>query len=252
MDSIEFEFGSAKNIPLASKKEYMEMIIQALEKFNSNLSWHVLFKLNPHLVSKGKETFGFTSSRAPPRMKELKDFEKDLIKLVQNIKFRKRSNPFLKTLKKEIEKISDQKDLIIPADKTSNRYLVSPGEYLGLMDREIQKNYKKETPEKVKAVNDEHAKAAEELEIADRMYTTTPREAFLTLKDHKQDFETNPNVRLINPSKPELGRVAKQILDDMIKEIKTKNEPHACHQYKRCLKLVQKHQKQENLQVPKL
>ena len=115
MDSIEFDFGSAKNIPLASKKEYMEMIIQALEKFNSNLSWHVLFKLNPHLVSKGRETFGFTSSRAPPRMKELKDFEKDLIKLVQNIKFRKRS-------------------------KASNRYLVSPGEYLGLMDREIQKN----------------------------------------------------------------------------------------------------------------
>ena len=42
MDSIDFEFGSAKNIPLASKKEYMEMMIQALEKFNKNVSWHLL------------------------------------------------------------------------------------------------------------------------------------------------------------------------------------------------------------------
>ena len=47
MDSIEFEFGSSKNIPLASRKEYMEMMIQALEKFDRNLSWHVFFKLNP-------------------------------------------------------------------------------------------------------------------------------------------------------------------------------------------------------------
>ena len=38
MDSIEFEFGSEKNIPLASRKEYMEMMIQALEKFNRNIS----------------------------------------------------------------------------------------------------------------------------------------------------------------------------------------------------------------------
>ena len=43
-------------------------------------------------------------------MKELKEFEKDLIKLVQNIKFRKRSNSFLTTLKKEVNKNSDQKD----------------------------------------------------------------------------------------------------------------------------------------------
>ena len=56
-------------------------------------------------------------------VKELKAFEEDLIQMVQNIKMRKKSNPFLKTLKKEIRKISDQKDLMIPADKTTNKYL---------------------------------------------------------------------------------------------------------------------------------
>ena len=77
-------------------------------------------------------------------MKELRDFEKDLVKLIQNIEFRKRSNPFLTTLKREIGKISEQKDLIIPADKTTNKYLVPTDRFLSMLDKEIQKNYKKE------------------------------------------------------------------------------------------------------------
>ena len=43
------------------------------------------------------------------------------------------------------------------------------------------------------------------------------------MKDHKSDFPTNPKVRLINPSKPELGRVAMLIIDNMVKEIRSKN-----------------------------
>ena len=201
----------------------MEMVIQALEKFNRNISWRVYFKLNPQAKSNEKETYGFNSSRAPPRLKELKDWGKDLVKLVQSIKFRKRSNPFLTTLKNEIEKISEQKDLIIPADKTTNKYLVPPNQYMKMLEKEIQKSYKKEASENVKKVNVEHANAAKELEISDRMFATTPREAFITLKDHKEDFATNPKVRLINPCKAEIGRVAKQILDNLVKEIKSRN-----------------------------
>ena len=82
--------------------------------------------------------------------KELKDFENDLVKLSQNLKFRKRSNPFLTTLKREINKISDQKKLIVSADKTTNKYLVPLDEYMKILDKEIQKNYKKESPQNVK------------------------------------------------------------------------------------------------------
>lgn len=32
---------------------------------------------------------------------------------------------------------------------------------------------------------------------------------FITLKDHKPNFITNPKCRLINPSKSELGKVSK-------------------------------------------
>jgi hypothetical protein len=38
------------------------------------------------------------------------------------------------------------------------------------------------------------------------------------LKDHKPNFDNNPTFRLINPSKSEIGRVSKLILD----RIKTK------------------------------
>ena len=58
----------------------------------------------------------------------------------------------------------------------------------------IQKSYKKETQQNVEAVNNEHTKTANELEIGDRMFVTTPGEAFITLKDHKHDFATNPKV----------------------------------------------------------
>ena len=55
------------------------------------------------------------------------------------------------------------------------------------------------------------------------MYTTTTREAFVTLKDHKEDFATNPKVRLINPCKPEVGKVALKILANIVEEVKSKN-----------------------------
>ena len=204
------------------------MMISSIEKFQKNLTWRVFFKLNPQIVTATKETFGFGSTKAAPRLKELKAFEKDLAKLLQNVKFRKRSNPFLSTLKNEVKRITTQKDMIIPADKTSNNYLVPPNKYKQLVEKEINKKYKKANPEEVELVAKGHAKTAADLEIADRMYKTTPREAFITLKDHKEDFGQNPSVRLINPTKPEIGRVAFKILDDVVKAIRGKGEFKQC------------------------
>ena len=87
----------------------MEMMIQSIEKFDRNISWMVFLKLNPNFVTKTKETFVFGSTSAPSRLLELKAFEKDLVKLMQGIKFRYRSNDFLGALKKELRKSSTQK-----------------------------------------------------------------------------------------------------------------------------------------------
>ena len=139
------------------------------------------------------------------------------------MKFRRRSKPFLASLKDEIKKINQKKELIISADKTNNHYLVTTEEYKDLVNKEIHKKYKKAVPEKVKKVDSEHAKTAAELELDDRIFKTAPRDCFITLKDHKPDFPTNPKVRLINPCKPEVGKIAMQIVDNIVKQIRAKD-----------------------------
>ena len=113
-------------------------------------------------------------------------------KLMQNIRFRNRGNKFLANLKQEIRRISQQKNLIVSADKTSNNYLVPPEKYKKLLDKEIQKCYRKESKQNVQKINLEHKQTAAELDLEERIFHTTPKEAYITLKDHKPDFQTNP------------------------------------------------------------
>ena len=54
--------------------------------------------------------------------------------------------------------------------------------------------------ENVEIVKKEHAETAEDLEIGNRMFVTTPREAFITLKDHKEDFNVNPKSPTHKPN----------------------------------------------------
>ena len=48
------------------------------------------------------------------------------------------------------------------------------------------------------------------------------------LKDHKPDFQIRPSVRLINPTKQEIGKIAMKILDDAVKEIRYKTKLKQC------------------------
>ena len=70
-------------------------------------------------------------------------------------------------------------------------------------------------------INFELKKITSNLSIADRVDTMARRNAFITLKDHKENFDSNPKCRLINPSKSELGKVSKIILDDINNKIRS-------------------------------
>ena len=186
---------SPKNIPLGDKKTYMEMMIQAIEKFGRNISWRAFFKLNPNHVTNSKETFGFRSTKAAPRLKQLKDFERDFVKLMQNIKFRRRGNNFLANLNEEVKKISQEKNLIVSADKTTNNYLVPPLKYKKLLDKEIQKCYKKDSIQNVQKVELEHKKTAEDLDLAVDTNTnssTTQRRTEDLRKRRTKDLNLSP------------------------------------------------------------
>ena len=71
-------------------------------------------------------------------------------------------------------------------------------------------------------VNAEDKRIVEKLELSDRIDITAKREAFITLKDHKENFRNKPACRLINPCKPELGKVSKQIVEKIVYNIRTK------------------------------
>ena len=46
------------------------------------------------------------------------------------------------------------------------------------------------------------------------------QQAFVTLKDHKDNFQNNPTCRLINPAKSEMGLLSKQILERINNKIR--------------------------------
>ena len=52
--------------------------------------------------------------------------------------------------------------------------------------------------------------------------TASSRPANVTLKDHKGSFSHNPTCRLLNPTKPEIGRISKQILTKVIDVVRSK------------------------------
>ena len=65
-------------------------------------------------------------------------------------------------------------------------------------------------------------KLTKKLDIDDRVFETTKRQAFITIKDHKPNFRNNIKTRLLNPTKPELGKVSKKILEAKIQILKKK------------------------------
>ena len=44
-------------------------------------------------------------------------------------------------------------------------------------------------------------------------------EVFILLKDHKEGFPNSPSFRLINPSKSDIGKISKHILDKSNKSL---------------------------------
>ena len=61
---------------------------------------------------------------------------------------------------------------------------------------------------------------AVDLKLENRMECYTQNEAFITFKDHKENFLNHPKCRLINPAKSEMGKVSKSILEKLNKQIR--------------------------------
>ena len=84
---LDFNY-SLKDIPLTNKKEYTIKLYDAASKFINRLRWKIFFINNENVdINEQKEEDIFKSTRSAPACDELKNFEIDLFKLLESIKF---------------------------------------------------------------------------------------------------------------------------------------------------------------------
>ena len=77
----------------------------------------------------------------------------------------------------------------------------------------ITKSYKKTNTTAINNINKEAKFIAERLHLDDRVEQFNQREAFVTLKDHKENFQNNPKCRLLNSAKSEIGISSKHYIE---------------------------------------
>ena len=216
----DFEY-STKNIPLASKNAYLQVLIAKTESLIQRMRWKAFFFLNKNCNDTSKESYGFKSKRSPPHVAELNEFEDCMLEMIQRVEFKTNtySNDFQKKLNKDVKEIQEEPNIFVKADKTTNYYKTAPEDYMTLVNKNVTKTYKKTNPNVPDIITLEDKKIAEKIELADRIEVSASRDSFITLKDHKPDFINNPTCRLINPSKSEVGVISKNILDRINKEV---------------------------------
>lgn len=207
---------SLKNIPIPSNQSYLMRLVEKIESFVRRIRWRAHFFLNngqEETEHATEEHYGLSSTLAAPHVKELEPFEEDLAKLIEDVEFRKVSNDFHSTLKKDINRIKASNSVFVKADKTRNMYELSKEQYDKLLVENVTKHYRTAANDAADTINAEAEGIARKLRIADRINITAERDAYITLKDHKETFPNSLPCRLINPTKSEIGLVSKHILD---------------------------------------
>ena len=143
--------------------------------------------------------------------------------MISNITFSEYVSPFQAKLISDAKKINNSDKLYVPADKSPNVYQVDMQTYTNLLENSIHAHYKKDQNSSELEINLEAKAITQRLEIDDleiEQIANTP--AYITLKDHKDNFISRPKTRLINPAKSEIGKIAKFKLQQMNEIIRMK------------------------------
>ena len=225
MERINLNY-SLKNIPIPTKSAYCLKLIDKIESVIKRMRWKAFFFLtcnssnaNNNNCDNMKETFGFKSNNHPAQNNELKNFKKELLDIIPSIKFRDIRDKFQTKMKNDISKIKSSPNIFVPADKTTNMYEIPPDNYKKLLYENITKTCKKSTSRLENSINMEAKYIAKKIKLDHRIECLAKTPAFITLKDHKENFRTSHPCRLINPSKSELGKISKTILEQVNKSL---------------------------------
>ena len=215
---------SEKNIPIPMKQEHNMQTIYRSEKLVRRMRWEAKFELDPKEKGRKSETFGIPSQKPAPSVPELKEFERGLYGLVAGIQYKDGANKsgFQRKLESEIREIRKEERVIVGADKSSNFYKMSSDSYNELLEKAVHKDFKKANEGEKERISKVDKATAISLSISDRVFQTEMKKVKVTVKDHKEDFINKTQTRLINPTKPNLGRVSKAKLEKLNRQIKGK------------------------------
>ena len=136
-----------------------------------------------------------------------------MYEIINNVQFTDYRSKFQHKLISDVKNINKSDKIYLIADKTRNIYEVSEEKYNKLLFDNVTSTYQKTTQTTIGEINSEARTITTELGIDDRVEQLAEKPAFITLKDHKPDFQNRPKCRLINPAKSQLGKISKQILD---------------------------------------
>ena len=113
---------------------------------------------------------------------------------------------FHEQMKEDIWSINFSPDVFIFEYKTNNISKAPPEQYKKLLKENVTKTYKKSTKRIENSINLEAKNIAKQLDLVLVLFLVewlAKNPAFITLKNHKENFEASFFCRLINPSKSE-------------------------------------------------
>ena len=150
-----------------------------------------------------------------------------LLELIKSLKFKKIKYKFLDQLHKDITSIKISTNVFIFADKTRNIYERYKNTYSKLLTDNISKIYKKTELNIYNKINKEAKVIANNYVVSERVDYLVKSNAFISLKDHKPNFISNPECRLINPAKSEIQKISKHFLQQLnskVRDLSSENQ----------------------------
>ena len=150
---------------------YKKRLTEMVESFLKRMRWRAFLFL--HSGDDGSsdcdDNFGLRSRKSPPLVEELKAFEDDMGKMIQNISFKTVRDDFQDMLKRDVAKIKSSQSVFVRADKTRNLYELGKDRYERLVTENITRHYKTVGEDTYGEINTEAQDIASKHRIADRM-----------------------------------------------------------------------------------
>ena len=142
--------------------------------------------------------------------------------MIKNLQFKGVHHEFQSILNNDIRAIHRSNDLFISAVKSRSIYRINKTRYEQLTHDNVTKTC---TNNKTKTINIKAKKIASKLKLEDRIQILDDNDTYISIKDHNEGFPDKISCHLINPSKTDIGKISKQILDKVNNSILEKIKP---------------------------